>query len=424
MDHHGSTASRQLPRALLVNKEASSCSFAQLLQQASAPDDEALLLQTSASLLTHTTTTNVPEPSSSWYNNNNNNNNTESSNSSSMFVSAQQSQPSPWPNITCPILESNHTPNHTLCDTINNNHQACSTKDNDWGLCQTIVPAGGDDYFPREYYYYHSPPPPQLAGATARQTAPDAFVVELELSSSSSSRDNQNNTRNLVDRLVHVLSHPENLTQWCDALPDEAVVLTTHTQGTEGGTRSSMGRDTAKNCPNDDENDVSRPYEAQWITATTTTALRPPAAACWYGVTATVCRTLGFPTYATIQILAEPIRRAVNVSLGPFPGNVTLEYRFQIIMTDKHEENGGKVRLINQVRVQHHDESSWVFFPSCWWLPTAVDYMNQTLSSMARLRCFVERHSTPAAVRVPSPTIEPPASPLSNDLTQPLLLLP
>ena len=330
-------------------------SFAQLLQEAAAPADEVTSTTRTASTVVELLPA-LPEEEGE-----------EEVSRSSSFVSARA-----FGSSQVPMHPTNHT-------AANNSSSSCYYD----GLCQTIIPAGGDDRQNERRLA-------RLAGATARQTGPDAFSVEIEVSRA----DNDNAT---AVRLLDILQRPEYLSQWCDALPDDASVLTTRTVGTEGGGTAAGSGDRYH-------------HEAQWITATSTATLRPPSSySCWYGLQAAVGRALGFPTYASVKIFAEPVRQAVSVSLGPFPGGVTAEYRFQITAVSAH-----KLRVVNQVRLQRNNnsESSWSF-SSPWLLPTTADYMDQTLGSMARLRFLVEqRHSGMTSHS---------ASPLLNDLAQPLL---
>jgi hypothetical protein len=275
-----------------------------------------------------------------------------------------------------------------------------------FGLSQTIIPATA----PTERKLA------VLAGATARKTSDRAFCVEIEVSVggtpdfSSSSSSSLAATR--MARVMEILRRPESLPLWCDAVADLPLVVTQQSRR-EGAVLES-----------------DRQYDGEWVLATTTAALRPPSnTSCWYGSRQALATTLGFPTYGKIAVFAEPVRGHVSLTMGPFPGHIQISHRLQVEpVVGTH-----KLRIIDQVQLQCSDDVTSDPLCGDWWmavekllfLPSVDDYMDQVLSSLARLRFLVKRGES-LAVSAASPRVPLPNNPMftaaaKEGLREPLL---
>ena len=74
------------------------------------------------------------------------------------------------------------------------------------------------------------------------------------------------------------------------------------------------------------------------------------------------------------------------MTIGTFDGGIDVFHKLQI-----QALVGGKVRVTDEVRLQCEDEGTWCNSLQSVVLPNVGDYMNQAISSMARLRFLVER---------------------------------
>ena len=111
---------------------------------------------------------------------------------------------------------------------------------------------------------------------------------------------------------------------------------------------------------------------------------------------------LGFPCYGKITMFVERQRGQVGLTIGPFPGQIEVSHKLKIQAptTDaksQHQQHLSRIRIVDEVRVQKDtDDDESVSFCGIFdaleklLLPTVEDYMDQVLSSMARLRFLVE----------------------------------
>ena len=221
-----------------------------------------------------------------------------------------------------------------------------------------------------------------LAGATATRTSDASFTVAVELSSSSpsSSSEQQHTVRDVMD----VVGNPDWLPLWCDAIP--SLIITSSSEG-------AAGRETNNTRPD-------RQYEGEWIEATTTTLIPPNNTSCLYHSSRLVRKVLGFPMYGSIVMFVERQRGQMGLTMGPFAGGVTVSHKLRV-----EPLLSNRFRIVDQVQLQRQDEAS---FCGLWdamsrvILPTVDDYMDQVLSSMARLRFLVENGGETAGYMPPT----------------------
>lgn len=188
-----------------------------------------------------------------------------------------------------------------------------------------------------------------LAGATARRTSTNSFEVTIEMSGGNSAMD--------------ILGNPSFLALWCDAIP--SLVVTQWSEGPRGTTEQG------------------REYDAEWMEGTTPYLIPPPNSSCMYCLLRTIQSSFGFPTFGRITMFVERQRCQVSLTIGTFDGGIDVSHTLRV-----EPLVGGKVRVTDEVRLLSED--TWSVFQSVF-LPNVGDYMNQAVSSMARLRFLVER---------------------------------
>jgi hypothetical protein len=94
-------------------------------------------------------------------------------------------------------------------------------------------------------------------------------------------------------------------------------------------------------------------------------------------------------------MFVERQRGRVGLTVGPFCGGIEVSHNLKILS----EEDGGKIRIVDDVKLRRlgsdeNDESHFCgvmdILEKCY-LPRLDDFMDQVLSSMARLRFLVEK---------------------------------
>jgi hypothetical protein len=250
-----------------------------------------------------------------------------------------------------------------------------------WTLERTIVPAVVDSLHmsePRRLAH--------LAGATVTTLGDRAFRVSIEVSAPGG-----------VSQVLHVLSQPHVLAQWCDPVESLVVVRTS------GSNSSSLSGSDNTTLPSRSTNNIItaqlRAPADEWIEATTCAPLVVPrTTSCIVRAHSALATLLGFPTYGKVHMFVERTRGRVGITLGPFPGNVQVVH--QLVVEEEQLPLVGRWRIVNQVRLQPYGTTSdigtssycgvWDVLERCF-LPTVDDYMDQVLSSMARLRFLIEQ---------------------------------
>ncbi|GAX23356.1 hypothetical protein FisN_15Lh071 [Fistulifera solaris] len=202
-----------------------------------------------------------------------------------------------------------------------------------------------------------------LAGATARRTAANSFVVAIEIMSNENS-------------ILDIIGNPTMLCMWCDAVPSLIVTEC----------NASARRD--------------RQHDAEWMEATTPNVIPPPNSSCMYALFRTIQSSLGFPSFGRITMLVERQRKQVAVTVGTFDGGIDVYHKLEV-----QPLSGGKVRVTDDVRLQFNDESGTWSSLQLFFLPDLGDHMNQAVSSMARLRFLVERGENPARIGYTPPVL-------------------
>jgi hypothetical protein len=210
-----------------------------------------------------------------------------------------------------------------------------------------------------------------LAGATAVTTGDNAFTVTVDLNHCS------------VADVMDVVGNPDLLRLWCDPVEKSSLVIVSSSEG-------------ARNATERLSTDPNREYEGEWIEATSPGLVAPPG--CMVEWTSGLATMFGFPVYGKITMFVERLSGQVGLTLGPFPGNTQVCHKIKVFQLDN-----GKLRIEDAVRLRKCDEDGenmsfcgiMDVLQRCF-MPSVEDYMDQVLSSMARLRFLIENGETAA----------------------------
>lgn len=244
-----------------------------------------------------------------------------------------------------------------------------------------------------------------LAGATARRTSNTSFHVSVDLSSSSNLGSALQQQQDVMD----ILGNPDLLRLWCDSVP--ALVITSSSEGA----RNAVNWRSPSNLESSPDRD--RQYAGEWIEATTNQLSPPKHTTCLYYTARAIKSSLGFPSYGKVVMFVERQRGQVGLTIGPFPGGVNVMHK---IVVEPVSER--RVRISDQVQLRHADDGDVSSFCGTWPIlsrllyPQLEDYIDQVLSSMARLRFLIENGDSSAGYVAP-----PASSPDGNALSTPLL---
>jgi len=196
-----------------------------------------------------------------------------------------------------------------------------------------------------------------LAGATATRTSDASFRIAIDLSNDVTAA-----------QVMQVLGNPEMLHLWCDCLP--SLLITKRTERSDA--------------------DASREYEGEWIEGTTSELQHPPNLSRLHKVAHGACDMLGFPCTGHAGMFVEPTKHQMGLSVGGFAGRIEVSHKLTVERLSER-----KVRIVDVVRLVREQGEA----PCCGlydimekpFLPTVDDYMDQVLSSMARLRFLIEQ---------------------------------
>jgi len=191
---------------------------------------------------------------------------------------------------------------------------------------------------------------------------------------------------------MDILGNPELLWMWCDPIRDLVI------------TRSSEGSRSASSSLRESKED-QRQYEGEWIEAASSPLILPSNVNRLYSTSRSLATILGFPTYGRVTMFVERQRGQVALTIGPFPGNLEVCHKLTV------QEVNQKIRIVDEVRVQSDSSSDneglcglFSVVEKCI-LPAVDDYMDQVLSSAARLRFLIENKETPSLVdNIPTTT--------------------
>ncbi|GKZ00414.1 hypothetical protein MPSEU_000994300 [Mayamaea pseudoterrestris] len=237
-------------------------------------------------------------------------------------------------------------------------------------FAETIIPAGPESSIHRSEDRRLA----SLAGAIGTRTGDGSFTVSVEIASLSCN----------VHDVIDILSNPEMLPLWCDAVRDVIV-----TRSSEAALASPRNFSTTR----DGEGD--REYEGQWIEATSSPLIPPKHTSCVYPTGRSLATFFGFPSYGRVHMFVERQRCQVGITTAPYPGAIEISHKFTVALNPRND----KVRILDSVTLQRDASQGssirccglWDLLEACL-LPSMDDYMDQCLSSMARLRFLAENN--------------------------------
>lgn len=183
--------------------------------------------------------------------------------------------------------------------------------------------------------------------------------------------------------VMNIIGNPELLRLWFEPIYNRKIVITKCSEGALNRSSNQVRY-----------NETRADYEGEWIEATVTDLVSPPS------VSTLVCNTkkglwesIGFPSYAKLNIFAERQKGRVSLNIGPFPGDVTISHTITVNDQMYHDEK--RISINDTVRLSHDKgnvELLWGIFDcveNCF-LPTIVGYMEQAVSSLKKLSVLVD----------------------------------
>jgi len=244
----------------------------------------------------------------------------------------------------------------------------------------------------------------------------DKFVIEVDIS-------DDNNTRLDVRDVLDIMANIELLHLWFDPVP--AVFETLIKDGSEAPDNSTSIEED--NDHNQLENNHNREYDGQWVEISTPPLIIPSdsrVSGCMRAIRVGMRSLIGFPARIKSMIFVERSCGRIGMTLGPYPdgylctSGTTAYHTFTIRQRDDEESNNSIrqcVVISDEVRLQRGVDSDFNgTVRSCcvctfvrfifgflnvlfrWYQPDLASYMQQTISSMEKLRSLVERGESAA----------------------------
>ena len=251
--------------------------------------------------------------------------------------------------------------------------------------------------------------------ATARNAGTDGVVVDplnsTMMNRTDTLQQQQRQQIEMKENILDIIGNPDLLRLWYDAIPctsqqQQSLIIISSSEGA----RNAIHRTQEQNA--------TREYEGEWIEAicpkgfvvppasqsksaqassssTSSTRLLSSIGRIFINIGASVAGIIGCPSNSgTVSMFVERSIGQVSITLNSFPGNIQVCHRIKVMAI---ANGGGKIRIEDTVRLRYNDErlSSDSIFSCCdaiWecFLPSLDDYVDQVLSSMARLRFLIE----------------------------------
>lgn len=263
-----------------------------------------------------------------------------------------------------------------------------------------------------------TPPVSLRTPVRATRIRHDKYVVEIDIFPSDAS--NNNHSRFDIRDAMDVMANMELLHLWFDPVP--AVFDAAIKDGSGNGIVSPRSSpDSANN---------NRQYDGQWVEISTPPLSIPSdsrISGCLRAIRVGFRSLIGFPSRIRSMIFVERSCGRIGITLGPYPDGFlcnsgTMAYHsFNIRMSDEESSStahrGRCVVISDEVRLQRGggDEGFDGTRSSCcicsilrfllgivewalllWYQPDLASYMQQTISSMNKLRALME-HGESAA---------------------------
>lgn len=281
--------------------------------------------------------------------------------------------------------------------------------------------------------------PRGLANLTSQSHTPvcatrirhDKYVVEISILRPRDMADQSSYIREVIDIMANI----ELLHLWFDAIP--AVFDATIKDGGIGsGNRVSSPQPSVSSPSNSMEgndgaanNENNRQYDGQWVEISTP-PLKIPSdsriSGCLRAARVSIQSLLGFPLRMRSMIFVERSCGRMGMTLGPFPDGFlcnsgTMAFHTFKVRISNDEEIGDCVIISDEVRLQRGGVDDdfigrtrrtccsicsifrvilcvleWVLLCR-WYQPDMASYMQQSCSSLEKLRSLVERGGESAA---------------------------
>jgi hypothetical protein len=266
----------------------------------------------------------------------------------------------------------------------------------------------------------------------------DKYLVEVSMHRSNDTTNQNSDIREVID----VMANVELLHLWFDAIP--AVFDATIQDGGSGGGNGASSPQSSSSSPlnsmdgnvlaaNDDAN---RQYDGQWVEISTPPLKIPSDArvsGCLRAFRVSLRSLLGFPPRIRSMIFVERSCGRMGMTLGPFPdgflcsGGTMAYHTFNVRISNDEEigdvatNNRRCVVISDEVRLQRGGADDdfigrtrrtsccicsvfrfvlglleWALLYRCY-QPDLASYMQQSCSSLERLRSLVERGGESAA---------------------------
>lgn len=270
--------------------------------------------------------------------------------------------------------------------------------------------------------------PPLLRHTPVRATriSHDKYVVEIDIVPS-----NAENSRFESREVVNIMANMDLLHLWFDPVPAVFEATVTDGSGNDAASSNSLEEDL-HNCLN---NNHHRQHDGQWVEISTPPLTIPSdsrISSFLRAIRVGFRSMIGFPARIRSMIFVERSGGRIGMTLGPYPDGIlcfqagTMAYHTFTIRMSDHEsgitaENGQCIIISDEVRLQRGCDNDfngtriranslcgicsvirlilgfleWALFFR-WCQPDLASYMQQTISSMNKLRAVVERGESAA----------------------------
>ncbi|KAL7436862.1 hypothetical protein ACHAXH_005098 [Discostella pseudostelligera] len=284
-----------------------------------------------------------------------------------------------------------------------------------------------DDYQLSRCSTTHSTQQPPVR---ARSTHHDMYIVEFEILPS----DAHSSTLEIRD-VMDIMANMELLHLWFDPIP--AIFETNVKDGSNESylsPRTSPSNSLEDNNSNYTAHTTNRQYDGQWVEISTPPLKIPPGAwlsGCSRSIRIAFRSLIGFPARIRSMIFVERSCGRMGMTLGPYPDGLCnsgtmAHHTFRTRIKDEEEAAiGGPgsrtsrrcVVISDEVRLQRDENNDFNgtqrscclcfilrfilgFFERAilfrWYKPDLASYMQQTISSMEKLRTLLERGESAA----------------------------
>ena len=260
--------------------------------------------------------------------------------------------------------------------------------------------------------YLHTP------ATTATRIGHDKFVVKMEIYPSDA-----NNSRLDMRDVMDVMANIELMHLWFDPVPavfDAAV---------KDGSGSSSSPQSSPINSLEDDTSCNRQYDGQWVEISTPLLSVPSdskISGCLRDIRVSLRSVIGFPARIRSMIFVERCSGRIGMTLGPYPDGFlfqkgTMAYHsFKVEASDVENgttENRRCITITDEVRLQRGGDEGldetrrtcfifsilrfllgfleWILLFR-WYQPDLASYIQQTKSSLEKLRNLIERGESSA----------------------------